>query len=101
VKEKGIQLSVNCKGRAIDGIFIRWLWMTIKYERPHMKVPDDGLQLYERLKEYLFTTVGGHINHSAINATELVSKKGIHCSPPIKIKQDFFSFVQSPIKSRN
>lgn len=52
LKEKGIQPSMDGKGRAIDNIFIERLWKTVKYEHIYLKVPEDGVQLYEGLKEY-------------------------------------------------
>lgn len=52
MKNKGIQPSMDGKGRAIDNIFIERLWKTVKYEHIYLKVPDDGVQLYEGLNEY-------------------------------------------------
>lgn len=49
---KGIQPSMDGKGRATDNIFIERLWKTVKYEHIYLKVPDDGVQLYEGLSEY-------------------------------------------------
>ena len=40
------------KGRAIDNIFIERLWRTVKYEHIYLHVAEDGLQLYEGLKDY-------------------------------------------------
>lgn len=52
LKENGIQPSMDGKGRAIDNIFIERLWKTVKYEHVYLKVPEDGVQLYEGLNEY-------------------------------------------------
>jgi len=52
LKEKGIQPSMDGKGRAIDNIFIERLWKTVKYEHIYLKVSEDGIQLYEGLKAY-------------------------------------------------
>lgn len=52
VKSKGIQPSMDGKGRAVDNIFIERLWKTVKYEHIYLKVPDDGVKLYEGLNEY-------------------------------------------------
>lgn len=52
LKEKGIQPSMDGKGRAIDNIFIERLWKTVKYEHIYLRVPDDGVKLYEGLNEY-------------------------------------------------
>jgi putative transposase len=40
------------KGRAIDNIFIERLWRSVKYDYVYIKVPADGLELYQGLKEY-------------------------------------------------
>jgi len=52
LKENGIQPSMDGKGRAIDNIFIERLWKTVKYEHVYLKVPENGVQLYEGLNEY-------------------------------------------------
>lgn len=52
LKQAGIQPSMDGKGRAIDNIFIERLWKTVKYEHIYLKVPDDGVKLYEGLCEY-------------------------------------------------
>lgn len=48
----GIQPSMDGKGRAIDNIFIERLWKSVKYEHVYLKVPTDGIQLYEGLQDY-------------------------------------------------
>ncbi len=40
------------KGRAIDNIFIERLWRTVKYEHIYLHVAEDGLKLYEGLRDY-------------------------------------------------
>lgn len=52
LKENDIQISMDGKGRAIDNIFVERLWRTVKYEHIYLKVPDDGVQLYEGLNDY-------------------------------------------------
>lgn len=47
-----IKISMDGKGRAIDNIFIERLWKSVKYEYIYLKVPQDGVELYEGLKEY-------------------------------------------------
>ena len=41
------------KGRAIDNIFIERFWRSLKYDYVYIKVPSDGLELYQGLKEYI------------------------------------------------
>lgn len=52
LKNKNIRPSMDGKGRAIDNIFIERLWKTVKYEHVYLKVPQDGIELYEGLNEY-------------------------------------------------
>lgn len=52
LKEKEIQISMDGKGRAIDNIFIERLWRSVKYEHIYLRVPDDGVGLYEGLNDY-------------------------------------------------
>ncbi len=41
------------KGRAIDNIFIERLWQSVKWNYVYIKVPADGLKLYNGLKDYM------------------------------------------------
>ena len=52
LKEKEVQISMDGKGRAIDNIFIERLWRSVKYEHIYLRVPDDGVGLYEGLNDY-------------------------------------------------
>ena len=52
LKAREIQISMDGKGRAIDNIFIERLWRSVKYEYVYLHVAEDGVQLYEGLKEY-------------------------------------------------
>lgn len=52
LKENGIQISMDGKGRAIDNIFIERLWRTVKYEHIYLHAYDDGLALYKGLQNY-------------------------------------------------
>jgi putative transposase len=49
---EGIQISMDGKGRALDNIFIERVWKTVKYECIYLHAFEDGVQLYEGLKEY-------------------------------------------------
>lgn len=51
-RETPIAISMDGKGRAIDNIFIERLWKSVKYECVYIRAFDDGVQLYEGLKEY-------------------------------------------------
>jgi putative transposase len=52
LKSKGIQISMDGKGRAIDNIFIERLWRSVKYEDLYLHVYEDGLSLYKGLMQY-------------------------------------------------
>jgi putative transposase len=49
---KGIQVSMDGRGRATDNIFIERLWRSLKYEDIYMKDYSDGLELYNGLSKY-------------------------------------------------
>jgi putative transposase len=49
---EGIKISMDGKGRALDNIFIERVWKTVKYECIYLHAFEDGVQLYEGLREY-------------------------------------------------
>ena len=49
---KGIKISMDGKGRAIDNIFIERLWKSVKYECIYLHAFEDGVKLYEGLDNY-------------------------------------------------
>lgn len=51
-RESPIAISMDSKGRAIDNIFIERLWKSVKYECVYIHVFEDGVHLYQGLKEY-------------------------------------------------
>ncbi|WP_240524773.1 IS3 family transposase [Candidatus Sulfidibacterium hydrothermale] len=53
VTGKGITFSMDGKGRAIDNIFIERFWRNIKYEKLYLEPSEDGLELYEKIKDYI------------------------------------------------
>jgi putative transposase len=52
LKNNGIQISMDGKGRALDNIFIERLWRSVKYEDIYLKVYENGLDLYRGLQQY-------------------------------------------------
>lgn len=50
--ERGIKLSMDGKGRAIDNIFIERLWRSVKYEHVYLFPASDGLECYRGLQTY-------------------------------------------------
>jgi putative transposase len=51
-REKPIAISMDGKGRAIDNIFIERLWKSVKYECVYLNAFEDGVKLFNGLKEY-------------------------------------------------
>ena len=52
LKTNNIQISMDGKGRATDNIFIERLWRSLKYEYVYLNPEDDGIGLYQGLKEW-------------------------------------------------
>jgi transposase InsO family protein len=42
LREAGVRISMDCKGRWIDNAFIEWLWRTVKYEEVYLHAYRDG-----------------------------------------------------------
>lgn len=53
VLERGIKLSMDGKGRATDNSFIERFWRSIKYEKLYLNPSEDGMDLYEKVDEYI------------------------------------------------
>jgi putative transposase len=66
LKDKGIQISMDGKGRAIDNIFIERLWRSVKYENLYLHVYEDGLSLYKGLQQY-FSFYNGERGHQSLD----------------------------------
>lgn len=52
LKSQGILISMDGKGRATDNAFIERLWRSVKYEKVYLNPPNDGIELYNDLKDY-------------------------------------------------
>jgi putative transposase len=52
LKAESIRISMDGKGRALDNIYIERLWRSVKYENIYLNVYEDGLSLYQGLKQY-------------------------------------------------
>lgn len=52
LKEHGIQISMDGKGRATDNIFIERLWRSLKYEYLYLKRPETCQELYKGVEAY-------------------------------------------------
>jgi putative transposase len=52
LENKHIKISMDGKGRAIDNIFIERLWRTVKLDYIYITPIENGLELYQGLKEF-------------------------------------------------
>lgn len=52
LRNEGIRISMDGKGRFIDNVFIERLWRSVKYDYVYLHPANDGLELYQGLKEY-------------------------------------------------
>jgi putative transposase len=50
--DRGIQVSMDGKGRYIDNIFVERLWRSVKYEEVYLKEYEGVGELIEALKRY-------------------------------------------------
>ena len=53
LKEEDIRISMDGKGRAIDNIFIERFWRSLKYDHVYLYPANDGLELYQGVKEHI------------------------------------------------
>lgn len=51
-ESRGIRVSMDGKGRALDNVFIERLWRTLKYEQVYPNPADNGHQLEALLRAY-------------------------------------------------
>jgi putative transposase len=66
VESNDIKISMDGKGRAIDNVFIERLWRSVKYDYVYIKIPSDGLELYQGLKHY-FDYYNNRLCHQGID----------------------------------
>lgn len=52
LKKEQIQISMDGKGRATDNAFIERLWRRVKYDYVYLNPADNGIELYDGLKQY-------------------------------------------------
>lgn len=64
--ERGIKISMDGRGRAIDNVFIERLWRSVKYEMIYLKDFDSIPVLYDELKAY-FQYYNEERHHQALD----------------------------------
>jgi putative transposase len=65
LKEQGIRISMDGKGRAMDNIIVERLWRTVKYEEVYLKDYATVTELVESLKVY-FAFYNGERPHDSL-----------------------------------
>jgi len=53
LKDEQTRLSMDGKGRATDNAYIERFWRSIKYEKIYLNPPKDGLDLYQKVRDYI------------------------------------------------
>jgi len=53
LEKKGVKISMDGKGRALDNVYIERLWRSIKYELIYLNAYENGKELFNGLKEYI------------------------------------------------
>jgi len=66
LKARGIKISMDGKGRALDNVFVERLWRSVKYECIYLHAFEDGDQLKTGLKKY-FAWYNRERPHSKLN----------------------------------
>ncbi len=52
LERKGVKISMDGKGRALDNVYIERLWWSVKYENIYLNAYENGYDLYHGLKDY-------------------------------------------------
>ena len=66
LKDHGIAISMDGKGRWVDNVFVERLWRSVKYEDIYLKAYDTPTQLHRGLEEY-FSFYNTRRRHSSLN----------------------------------
>lgn len=53
LKENGIKISMDGKGRALDNVYIERFWRSLKQEKIYLNPANGGLELFHLIKEYV------------------------------------------------
>ncbi len=53
LKQHNIQISMDGKGRALDNVYIERFWRSIKQEKIYLNPPNGGVDLFDKVKDYV------------------------------------------------
>ena len=62
LQDAEVQISMDGKGRALDNVYIERFWGSLKREKIYLNPPNGGMDLYQKVKEYIqfYNTVRRH-----------------------------------------
>jgi len=63
---RGVNISMDHKGRCFDNIFIERLWRSVKYEEVYLNEYANGTEAYEGISKYM-TFYNQERRHTALN----------------------------------
>jgi putative transposase len=66
LKEYGIQISMDGKGRWVDNVFVERLWRSVKYEEVYLKAYASMTEAKQGLKQY-FSFYNSRRPHQGLN----------------------------------
>ncbi len=78
LRERGIQISMDGRGRALDNIFVERLWRSVKYEEVYLKDYRSVMEAIQGLRAY-FEFYNGERLHQSLNyqTPEAVYRQGL------------------------
>lgn len=91
LKDFGIKISMDGKGRAIDNRWIERFWRTLKYKYIYLNPPKTGLDLYQGIKNYIqyynYQKVHHTLKEIPANKYQKSINKNININPSILTKK--------------
>jgi len=69
LKEAGVRISMDSKGRCVDNIFIERLWRSLKYEEVYLKAYDSVKEAQQGIEQWLMFYNGQRPHQGLNNST--------------------------------
>ena len=77
LKEKGIKISMDGRGRWIDNVVVERFWRSIKYEEIYLREYNDGVELEESIERYILHYNNDRPHQAACGATPTEAYSGV------------------------